>query len=80
MVKFNMTFEDFIQMKSKEEVAFIFYGDGIYKHSCINCKFYQPDKYGSWKCYSLFEENCRQEFAEFLQNEIGGLCGATNFQ
>jgi len=80
MVWFDMTFEEFIQMKSKEEVAFIFYGDGIYKHSCINCKFYEPDKYGVWKCNSFLESKCRQEFIDFLQDEMDGLCGITNFQ
>lgn len=66
-----MNIEQFLQSKSKEEIAFIFYDKGNYKKcNCIYCKFFEEDEHKNWKCRSLFQEGCRQEFYKWLENKI----------
>ena len=65
-----MKLEQFLQSKSKEEIAFILYNGTNYKISCLQCQFYKKDNFGIFKCYSLFENQCRKEFYNWTEVEI----------
>lgn len=66
-----MNIEQFLQSKSKEEIAFIFWDGGNYKKcNCMFCNFFEKDEYGILKCRSLFQEGCRKEYYNWLNKEI----------
>lgn len=70
-----MNIEQLLQTKSKEEVAFILYTEknNNFKLCCLNCQFFQQDKYKVWECSSLFENECRQEYYNWLKTEVGDI-------
>ena len=65
-----MTIEQFIQSHSKEENAFVLYKGKDYKIPCLECQFYQKNKIGIFKCYSMFETQCRKEFHDWMESKI----------
>lgn len=67
-----MKIEQFLQTKSKEEIAFILYGYNgkSYKIPCIECSFFKKDKFGIYKCTSFLNEQCRKEYTEWADKEM----------
>lgn len=67
-----MKIENFLQTKSKEEVGFILYNNtGIgYKINCLDCNFFKKNKNGFYKCSSLLESACRQEYYDLIKQEM----------
>lgn len=62
-----MKIGEFLAKCNKEEIPFLLYkGNGGYKIPCVECAFFKQDKYGVYKCYSMFYEHCKTEFAEWL--------------
>ena len=67
-----MKIEQYLQSKSKEEIAFILYAGNKrgYKISCLECPFLQMDKYNILRCCSFVENRCREEFHNWYKGDI----------
>lgn len=71
MIGDNMKIEQLLQSKSKEEIAFLLYTgkNTVYKINCLECPFFIKDKHNVWKCFSLIEDACREEYYKWLESE-----------
>lgn len=68
-----MKIGEFLRKCNKEEIPFYLYsgtGSG-YKISCTECQFFKQDKFGIWKCTSMFLSACQGEFGDWLNEEVG---------
>lgn len=63
---------EFLKKCNKEEIPFYLYsGNNGYKISCMECQFFKQDKFGIWKCTSVFLSACQNEFGDWLNEEVG---------
>lgn len=67
-----MKIGEFLRKCNKEEIPFYLYsGNNGYKISCTECQFFNQDKFGIWKCTSMFLSACQGEFGDWLNEEVG---------
>ena len=68
-----MKIGEFLSKCNRNEIPFYLYkGKGGYKIPCVECEFLKQDKFGIWKCESMFLSCCRDEYSDWLlQEEVG---------
>lgn len=65
-----MTIKELLNSMSKEELAFRLYGKDYFQVTCLECVMYKPNKHGKYVCTSDTCDQCREQFEDWLNEEM----------